>query len=270
MLVLAVLVVAGCGSTPPSPSRVERDAQAFSQRGARAFEQGQWDVARGFYSEALRLDRSVENRDGIATNLLNLARVAQASGKPVESHVQLDQLLADAPLTLPRERQAEAAGRKAQLYLAESNLDLAAHWAARGEALCGETCPTLAALMNLRAMAALRSGDQSGALTQAARALAASDERSPERANAHRLMGEAQLQGRNAANALVALRNALALDQALGLPTRIHRDLELLGQASEALGQVEEARAFRSRAQAVLSATTKPLTPTAAAEGRAP
>ena len=251
-LALLPLLIAGCGSALLEPNRVEQDARSANQQAARAFDQGRWDAARTLYQEALRLDRSVEDAEGIAVNLLSLARIEQVAGNTLASHAWLDQILQEGPLPMRSVRQAEAAARKAQLLLASGNAAQADEWAARAESLCTTApCPARASAINLRALAALRSGDPSSALAHAQRALAASEAAGAERANAQRITGEARLARADAAGSIPALEAALSTDTALGLSERIHRDLMLLGSAAERLGRRDEARRYYARALAV-------------------
>jgi tetratricopeptide (TPR) repeat protein len=253
-LALAMLaMLGGCASSPPEPSRVEREAVGVNQRAARAFQQGNLAQARSLYEEALKLDVAIENAEGIAVNLLSLARIEQAAGNAPAAHALLDRLLSDAPLALPRARHAEAAARKAQLHLSARETARAAEWAARAETLCPPACPARAAALNLRALAAFDADDPAAAAELAQRAVGAAtgDDGRAERANGQRLLGEARLARNESAAAHEALREALSLDQALGLPGRIFRDLMLLGQAAEKLGRREEARGYFARALAV-------------------
>ena len=259
-----VVGLAACSSAPNAPSPTEREALNASQRAARAFQQGNYQQARMLYEDALRIDASIENADGIAANLLSLARIEQATGNPATAQALLDRVLADSPLALPESRKAESAARKAQLFIGTHDTAKAVDWAARAEAMCARSaCTARAAIANIRSLAAMQAGDYAAALAFASRALeeATSQEARigqgenydarAERANALRLIGDARLSLGNAAESLSPLAEALSLDQALGLPQRIIRDLMLLGRANEALGKREEARACYERALAV-------------------
>ncbi len=248
-IVLAIFLAA-CASAPPERSRVQQEALDANRNAARAFEHGRLEEARALYTRALKLDLSVENADGMAVNLLSLARIEQASGKPQAAHEYLDRVLSGMPLPTP-DRQAEAAARKAQLYLDSRDPASAAGWGARAEQLCANACTALPAILNLRAREALQSGDPARALDWAQRAVAAAQGSGAraEHANGLRLSAESRLARGEPEPALRALGEALALDQSLGLPRRIYRDLILLGRASELGGRREEARSYYERAQ---------------------
>lgn len=255
LLALAALGVAGCGSTPPAPSRIERDALAMNERAARAFRAADYEQARSLYAEALRLDESIDNADGAAVNLLNLARVEQAAGRADPAHALLDRVLADAT-RYPASSRAEAAARKAQFALAAKDLAATQSWVDTGLSHCGSGCPAAATLFNLAALAALERSAPESAMEQAQKALAAAKDESGrgERANALRILGRARLARGDAAGAQQNLSEALGIDQALGLPERIFSDLVLLGDASLGRQQRDEARVFYERALSVGSA----------------
>lgn len=255
--------LSACGTAPPEPSPAVREAVNYNQRAARALRAGRIDAARTLYESALRVDRSVENADGIAVNLLGLARVEQAAGNLPAAQAHLDTVLADAPLALPVARKAEAAARRALIGFDAGDNALAADWAKRAEELCAPaTCPARATIANLRARSFLASGDHANAILFARRALDASagtstgspDDPRVERANANRLLGESALALRDGRLARQALAEALALDQALGRADRIRRDLLLLAQAHRLDGDADGARSYIRRALDVSNA----------------
>ncbi len=255
MAIAFALLLAACAGSPPEHGRVQREALEANRHAARAFQAGHLDEARALYMQALKLDVSVEHADGIAVNLLSLARVEQAAGRPQAAHAALDRVLAAVPQASAA-RQAEAAARKAQLFLASAEAAQAALWSERAASLCNQSgCPAFAAILNLRALTALRAGDPERALSWARQALAAAASSRAEQANAHRLSAEAYLARRDALSAGQAASDALALDQSLGLPERIYRDLMLLGRSSEVAGHDDQARAYYQRALAVAGAS---------------
>jgi tetratricopeptide (TPR) repeat protein len=252
LLALAALGLAACGSTPPVPSRIERDAVAMNERAARAFRAGDYEQARRLYGEALRLDESIDNAEGAAVNVLNLARVEQAAGRANASHALLDRVLADTT-RYPASSRAEASARKAQYALAAKDPAATQSWVETGLAHCGPGCPAAATLHNLAALAALERGAPGAAMEQAHKALGAAKDESgrSERANAFRILGRARLAQGDPARAQQDLSQALGIDQALGLPERIFSDLVLLGDASLRQQRRDEARAFYERALGV-------------------
>lgn len=252
----AIVLVACVGQPQPEPARTQRQAIVLNQSARAAFERGNLLRARQLYEQALAADASIENAEGIVMNALSLAHVHQLLGEPDAAQRYLDRLLEDTAPPIPRARKAEAAARKAQLALGAGDAAAAERWAETGLTLCANACAAQAALLNLRARAALARADNSAAIEWAARALsAATDERGrTERANALRVIGEARLVLGEQRAAIQAFEQALALDQALGLPQRIYSDLMLLGRAHAELGEREAARGYFRRSLAVANA----------------
>jgi tetratricopeptide (TPR) repeat protein len=229
----ALLVLCGCGGGPLAPSRLAAEAVEFNQRGAAAYERRDLDGARAHYERALDINAGTDNAEGIALNALSLARVHQALREPETAHRYLERVLESGAAAPWR---AEAAARKAQLHLAARELGPAAEWLARAEQLCSQ-CRAQAAILNLGARIALAGGQPALALQRAARALqlATGDETRAERANAQRIAGEARMAQGDMEGAVLALRHALAIDQALGLAERVELDARLLETADSKL-----------------------------------
>ncbi len=255
---VAALALPGCAITPPDANvnRAQARAIDLNLRAGKAFEQGDYPRAKAFYEQALSLDASIENADGIAINAISLARVHLALGQMPMAHRYLDRVLAEQPLKPSPDRRAEAAARKGQLYLAVDDHPKAEQWFTRAQELCTQ-CPALSAILNLRARVALARSDIDAAVAWASQALLASgsDDARIERANANRLLGEARIARGEFAAATTNLRQALELDQALGLAGRIYLDLMRLGKAYDAQGQRDQAKAFFWRALDVAQAS---------------
>src|SRR5664279_4885777 len=91
----SILLLAACSHVEETRSARQEQATEFNQRAQRAFQRGEYQVAAVFYENALQLDVAVENVNGIAINLLNLAKVSQVLGNPVQAQRYLDSLLED-------------------------------------------------------------------------------------------------------------------------------------------------------------------------------
>jgi tetratricopeptide (TPR) repeat protein len=264
-VILAALLACACANgtrVAPTQNKTEQLSAALSQRAARAFEQGDYRRAAALYEQALRLNAGVENTEGIAANALSLARSHQAAGDAAAAHRALDGLLADGPLPLPPAQRAEAQARKAQLHLDANEAAHAVEWSGKALASCSG-CAALPAIQTLRGRAALAAGDDAAALAWATKALAATESgpgsgpgsgNAGERANALRLAGEARLARREHQAAVAPLEQALEIDRALGLPSRIQLDLMALGRAHSALGNRATARDYFARARSVSAA----------------
>jgi hypothetical protein len=131
-----------------------------------------------------------KDTESFALNALSLARVEHAAGNSDAAHRALDAVLASPAAPALR---AEAAGRKALLFLGAGELPAAAEWQARAQALCG-ACRAQAAILNIGARIALADGQSATAAQMAERVLhlPATEETRAEQASARRILTEAQ------------------------------------------------------------------------------
>lgn len=250
---LAVAMLAGCG-TPPAPrSAPQQSAASASQQASRALASGELDQALTLYARALAAADSVEDFELAGAALLNLALVHSRRGEAALAHGRLDRILA-APQRYGAALQARAAARKALLYADSNELDAALQAAASALAACPTPCDVGAVLANVRAHVALQRGDAVGAAAEAQRAITLAAEQPAELANGQRQLGRAQLQLGQTAEAASALALALAIDQRLGLPERIGLDLLLAGDTEARRNQAGAAREYYERALTVYRA----------------
>ena len=254
VLAWVALLAALTGCAAPkvlSPSQAQ--AVALNRQGMDSFAAGDIVRAQQAFEAALRLERAVENEEGIALNLLNLAQCYQRLGKPELAAVMLDQLLDSGGVAFSAQRRAEAALQHALLAFQRQDMPAAERWQREGAALCGD-CAMAGKLRSLAARLALQRGDAQEALKAAGEALARSGDDSVEKANALRLQGAAQLALGQKSAAEAALLQALALDKDSGLPDKVLQDLQLLGHAgADAAAQ----RRYWRRALAVAQASGK-------------
>lgn len=154
-----------------------------------AYQRGDFDRARDGFVRLVEIHSNNKNYEGAALNRLNLARVQQAAGDAEAAQRTLDQVVNSEAAPGLR---AEAAGRKALLYLSAGEPKEAADWQARAHALCGG-CRAQAAILNIGARIALATGNSAAAGELAGRVLKLppSDEARAEQANAQRIISEA-------------------------------------------------------------------------------
>ena len=255
-LLAAALLAAACTSTAERlPSPAQEAAAARSQGAARAFKRGDLQQALKLYTEALAAAESVEDFEAGGTALLNLALVHARLGQYPAAHARVDRVLA-APQRYGAALHAQAAARKALLYLDAPDLDAALRLADAAEKACAEPCPLAAVLINVRAYVALERGDAERAATLAARAveLASAAHLEAEQANALRLSGRAHTRGGRTAQAAQALAQALELDRQLGLSDRVALDLVYAAENEQRRDQPEAAREYYERAMTVYRA----------------
>ena len=166
---------------------MSKESLSLNQAGVEAYRRGDLAGARDAFQKAIQTNS--KDLEGVALNRLSLARVQQAAGDAEAAHRTLDQVLSSEASPGLR---AEAAGRKALLYLAASDLKQAGEWQGRAQALC-DRCRAQGAILNIGARIALASGQGALAAQLAGRVLKlpASDDTRPEQANAQRILAEA-------------------------------------------------------------------------------
>ena len=247
---LVALLGVGCSSPPVRTTNVAHEAAlALNQRAARALQRGDNAQALALYEQALTAADSVEDFDTGGATLLNLAAVHARLGQSPQAHQRVDRILG-APGRFTGALQAQAAARKALLYLDAPDLAAALQWADKAEAGCAAPCAQSAALTGLRAHVALERGDAAAAAVLASRAATQAEaaQQRAEQANAQRLLGRAQMRLGDHAAAAASLQRALDIDRALGLPERIALDLLHAGENAQRSRQPATAREFYERA----------------------
>jgi tetratricopeptide (TPR) repeat protein len=258
-LALAEAAALGCAGSPRrAPAEALRRQEEGVRAAGRAHAKGDLRGAIAAQERALLAARTVEDEEGIALRILDLAALRRAAGEPREALAALDELLTEPPpLAYPARWRAVAARLAGLLALDDDDADAGRRWATRALELCRRAkCPDEGAILNLQARAAFLAGDYEGAARLAKKALplnrVARDE--AEQANSSRIAGDAQLgSGRHAAAAR-AYAAALALDKRLGLDGKVFLDLLGLGKAARGGGRTLEARGYLERARAVARA----------------
>lgn len=241
---LAVLILAACGSTPKpiDPPRL-RAALEVESDGARRYARGDYATAARRFEEAARLHAAIDDTTGSTRNRLHLARTELALGR------------AEAALGVlaVAERSGEAApSLDALLLKAQAQLGLARDEDARASlalatAQCGTACAQSASLNLLQARAALAGKRLPEALAHADTALKLlhGKDEPAETGNAWRLIAAARLAGGDAGGALAAAQAALDIDRHLAVPEKIARDWMLIAAARAKVSPDETVVAYR-------------------------
>lgn len=256
--VLCMLWLSGCSSVPePANLRLSK-AIEFNQRAQNAFQRGEYQTAADLYDLSLQVDSSIENVDGIAINLINLAKVHQALAQRELVQRDLDALLNEKALHFRPEHLAAAALQKAAMQLQDGDVGGAGYWLEQSAGHCTSDCKLKGAINNLRANIALLEKDAGKTLYWADQGASASKKAAPvEYANALRLAAQAKILKDDADGAKVLLEQTLAADKTLGLPQKIFLDLTLLAEVSDMKGDVEVAKQYRARATRVATPPTR-------------
>lgn len=247
LFVLQLISVTGC-YTPPKPSQpaLIHDAQRRNLAGIDAEERGQMASAKAEFKEAYSLFAAVENYHGMATVLINSARLFRTEGdheKAAASLKQVQTLIPHVP-----ELEAEICFESARLAILRKDGAGALNWAKRG--VTSATEPDRGRMFNLLAGIYLKNGDISQGRGNAENALKSSKSSGNRReeANALRLLGEAAFQDKNYRESIISYEAALQIDKELALAPRVFADLSALSFAAEAAGDTAIAADYLQRA----------------------
>jgi tetratricopeptide (TPR) repeat protein len=246
----ACLPLPGCsGPAPPPLPRAKESALSWNRRGLAAEARGDADGAIIAFREALKTHRSVEDGDGAAAALVNLARVHRLKEEPGAARERIDEALLLVPPDSPLF--PEAAFEKAKVSLAAGDLPAARDWARK--AALAATGPSRGRFLNLLARVDFLRGAAGEARSGAEAALAANRSAGAraEEANSLRLLGDLSSAGGDRKGAERLYLEALAIDKEIAESRKIAADLMALGAAAAAGGETERALAFYGRAAEV-------------------
>jgi tetratricopeptide (TPR) repeat protein len=251
----SVMLACGGGPAGPKLSPLREDVVGHAERARKAYERGDAELALFYYSEALRLSRSVDDIPATALYLNSVAAAHRRLGNTGEAHGAVDQVLTAGHLTYPQEQRAEAAMIKSLLYKDEGAHEAALEWAGEAINTCGG-CPASYRYRNLKARVLSLNGEHALALEEASAALTGARfaEDRPEEANAQRVMADSQSALGRYTEAQGLYAGALSTDKALGLSGKVALDLLGLGDAARGAGRMEESLGYYLRALAAARA----------------
>jgi tetratricopeptide (TPR) repeat protein len=244
----AMFLTISCGGPPPPVQpKVIRDSSEAGKKAGAAYERGDHELAIKLYSEALRLSRSVEDLEGTALNLVNLAAVYRTAGDRASSHETLQGLFRPEGLSYPDDILAGGAMIKALLLVDEGNLQAAFEWAERAGAYCSVSkCDVSGGILNLKARILLLRDRIQESLEASGEGLKESRRAGDmaEAANSIRLMADAHLASGRPDRSFELYGKALEIDKKLALPLKIALDLKGLGVSKSRQGEHAEAMGF--------------------------
>jgi len=262
-LLLAVycLLLIGCGGAQTQTlSAVNLRAIEYNQNAAKAMEKGDYEKALAYYMEALRVNRSIENTEGIAVNLINMAVLYQKKGKTsllgespkaTNAHEFID--IAFSMPDISNEIKSDAAYEKARIYLKEKNTAKAKEWVDKSLSL--NKGLNEGSRWNLVGRIALAEGKHEEALTTANTALKLNMENKQraEESNSLRLMAEINAQKGLYSESRELYKKSLEIDKELGDSKKIAMTLRGIGMLSLKQGHFQDAVIFYMRAYDVSS-----------------
>lgn len=246
------LLLAGCGGpSTPTLSSIHTKAIEYNQKGMKAAGKGDYEKALGYYMEALKINRSVENTEGIAINLINIAAIYHKKDNAFEAHEFID--MAFSIPNINDDIKSEAAFEKARLYLKEKEVSKAKEWADRSLSL--NKGIREGSRWNLLGRVALMEGRYGEALAIANTALNLNRENKQriEEANSLRLIAEISAQTDRYEESREFYLKALEIDKETGDSKKIAMSLRGLGELSLKYGHLQDAINFYMRAYNVSS-----------------
>lgn len=244
---------AGCAGKPPvAPSVLQMEANRYNRRGIKSEARGESLQALEAFSEALRINSSIENSEGIVAALINSSRVHRHNG---DAKAALAMITRAIPLVARQAPlYAEVAFEMAQVKLLSGESGAAAEWAAT--AVNAETGAKHGMRINLLARILFLGGNLPEAESKTRQALLLNREegRRDEEANSLRMLGDIMASGERRGEAAEFYYQALAIDKELGKSRKVAADLRALARMALAQEDQGAALAFYQRSFAVSSA----------------
>jgi hypothetical protein len=253
----AALCIASCASSPDakegnaSSNALTKAAQNIERRASQAFAKSEFDSAAAGYESAALVYETLALPEPQARARLSQARALADAGRAPQALEIIDALLKN-PADVSAEVLTTAHGRAAALTL-DSDLPRAQTHLQNAVRSCANTCAQSSALGVLRARTELAANNPAAAASSASAAFIAA-QNNTDRANALRARAQANAALGQHAQVLVDAQQALALDQDLGLPSRVLADLVLLQRASQAQGDAAASARYSALAQRAAAA----------------
>ena len=248
------LFLIGCGGKHATLSDAHLTAVKFNQRAESSLKNGDYENALRLYNEALKINRSIENIDGIAINMLNLTATYRKMGDRDSAHKCVNEILNPSPVAYNPSHLSEAAFLKAMLYFDEKNNDKALEWTDRALSFCqSPQCSNIGKVYNLKGRAYLEKGDVASAISYGNKGLESNKEdgHKTEKANSLRLIANAKLMKGEYEGARKFYEDALSIDKTLGLSRKIAQDLMGMGNTYFKQGNKNSALDYFKRALSV-------------------
>jgi len=242
----------GCGGpSAPTLSAIHEKAIEHNQKAAKAVEEGSYDRALAHYMEALKINRSIENTQGIAVNLINISVIHQKKGNLPNAREFID--IAFSMPDINNDVRSDAAYEKARIYLKEKNITKAKDWVSKSLSLNKGMFE--GSRWNLMGRINIAEGKYDEALKTANAALKLNIENKQrgEEANSLALIAEINAKKGNYPESKAYYMKALEIDKELGNSKKIAMSLRGLGMLSLKQGDFPDSVMFYMRAYDVSS-----------------
>lgn len=217
-------LLAACAVTRPATPPLVSKAERLNSRAVAAAEQGRFREAEAGFAEAYTLYGTVEDHAGMVTALVNSSRLYRSRGMTGRASAMAERA-GEMVHHVPR-LAAEVCFERAKICLLQGDTACATEWSEQALQASGEE--SRAMITGLRADIHLKRGEwqQCTELAREALALAGSAGDRHESADAHRIMGDCQLAGRQPRDACRSYGEALRLDKELAQPREVYADLK--------------------------------------------
>jgi tetratricopeptide (TPR) repeat protein len=252
-LLISLVCLAGCADkTTAVFSRTRMEAIRHNQRGITAESRGRHAQALEDFAESLRINRSIENSEGVVVSLINSSRVLRQNGNNEAARVMLNGAVQfvtpESPLN------SEFSFEMAQVLLTAGALDQAVPWVSQAGA--AETGAQHGRRINLLARLRYLQGNLTEADKLVREALLINRENGAreEEANSHRTLADIMAAGSRHAEAANSYTTALDIDKDLGTSRKIAADLRGLAHLYRAQSDLDHALVYYRRAVDVSSA----------------
>jgi tetratricopeptide (TPR) repeat protein len=256
-LAFALMALTACSSpaTARLPALVEQ-AQTADKEARRALRNGDLARAQRSFSRLLTLQQSLDDTEGAAITLINLATVSHQLHDEIGALAWLDKVLLEKTTIYPAAAKTSAYFRRAVILVNLQRLSEAVESMQEAQKGCAEKCPEQLGISVLHARILLLQGDAQTALTLAQQVLKNASVDTEENTNAMRVLAEAEERLLRYPDSLAHYQQALAADKQLGLSARMAEDLHGLARVAKKLGQDVDAENYARRA-ALVEAVSK-------------
>lgn len=250
---LSLFFLTACGGAAQLTPQRLLIAIDLNNQAVAALARGEYPQAERLYLQSLAHDRSIENADGIAINLIGLAVTYQKAHR-LDDALRVAALVNENEISgVSQQRLAEAELLRVTLLIRKADWDGAATLVGELEARCAQrNCQIDGRLANIKAQLAIVGSRIPEAATLAQRAIQAAEtaNNQEELANALRVAANVSLYA-NPADGIELVDRALRIDKDLALSEKIFKDLVLLGRLYWALGLPDLSAHTYSRARRV-------------------
>ncbi|MDP2690133.1 MAG: tetratricopeptide repeat protein [Deltaproteobacteria bacterium] len=232
----------GCAHHPDRPYMMSKSVESRGL-GAEAYASGELERALEKFREALRIDRSIDNRSGEMLDLINLGRVYISLGKYREATDFLNEAVTLGVVTGDERNLSEAHATFAKAEYLSGQTGTALDHMEESLQIDGRMGYKSASRLNLKGFIYIDSGryDEAGEIIKEALRINAAEGDAVEAANSYRALGEISGARGMSGEALAFFEKAYEIDLAAGDPRKIAHGLGRMAELNLKDGRREKA-----------------------------